>query len=49
MININDANQAAKLFAELDPSEDPLGRNALNQVDFRGLGLFFPNKAYNSA
>lgn len=49
MININDHNQAQKLFSELDSAEDPLGRNALKQVDFRGMGLFFPNKAYNSA
>ena len=35
MININDPVQAAKLFAELDPVEDPQGKQALKQVDFR--------------
>ena len=49
MININDPQQAAKLFADLDPQEDPLGRTALKQVDFRSLGLFFPAKDYCSA
>ncbi len=48
MININDPVQAAKLFSELDPVEDPQGKQALKQVDFRHLGLFFPNKAYSS-
>jgi hypothetical protein len=48
MININDPVQAAKLFAELDPVEDPQGKQALKQVDFRQLGLFFPNKSYGS-
>ena len=49
MININDPAQATKLFSELDPTEDPLGRAALKQVDFRNLGLFFPNKEYGTA
>jgi len=49
MININDPGQAAKLFSELDPAEDPLGRAALKSVDFRNLGMFFPNKEYASA
>ena len=49
MININDPAQAAKLFNDLDPHEDPLGRTALKQVDFRSLGLFFPQKDYSSA
>ena len=49
MININDPGQAAKLFSELDPQEDPLGRIALKSVDFRNLGMFFPNKEYASA
>lgn len=49
MININDPAQAAKLFNELDPQEDPMGRTALKQVDFRSLGLFFPSKDYSSA
>lgn len=49
MININDPVQAAKLFSDLDPVEDPLGRQALKQIDFKGLGLFCPNKEYHSA
>ena len=49
MVHMNDPVAAAKLFSELDHSEDPFGRSALKQVDFRGLGLFFPNKEYSSA
>lgn len=49
MININDPGQAAKLFSDLDPHEDPLGRTALKSVDFRNIGMFFPNKEYGSA
>ena len=49
MININDPSQAKKLFSELDEKEDPLGKIALKSVDFRQLGLFFPNKEYGSA
>lgn len=48
MLNINDPAQAQKLFNDLDPVDDPLGKQALKQVDFRSLGLFFPNKEYGS-
>ena len=48
MININDPVQASKLFSELDPSSDPHGMLAIRQVDFRQLGIFFPDKDYSS-
>jgi hypothetical protein len=48
MININDPVQASKLFSELDPSSDPQGMLAVRQVDFRQLGIFFPDKDYCS-
>ena len=49
MININDPVQAAKLFSELDPVEDPLGIEALKKIDFRNKGLFIASKEFNSA
>ena len=48
MVHMNDPVAAAKLFSELDHTEDPFGRAALKSVDFRGLGLFFPAKQYTS-
>jgi hypothetical protein len=48
MININDPVQASKLFSELDPASDPQGMRAIRQVDFRQLGIFFPDKDYSS-
>ena len=45
---MTDPVAAAKLFADLDPSEDPLGKQMLSRVDFRSTGFFFPNKEYTS-
>ncbi len=46
--NMNDPIAAAKLFAELDSTEDPEGMEALKRVNFQQAGFFFPDKDYNS-
>ena len=47
-LNMTDPLTAAKVFAELDQSEDPQGKQMLGRIDFRAAGLFFPNKEYTS-
>jgi hypothetical protein len=49
MVNINDPVAAARLFSEIDHSEDPMGRAALKSIDFRAQGMFFPDKEFSSA
>ena len=46
--NINNQVSAAKMFAELDPVEDPEGMQTLGRVDFQQGGFYFPDKDYNS-
>ena len=45
---MNDPAAAAKLFADLDPAEDTMGKQSLSRVDFRSTGFFFPSKEYTS-
>ena len=45
---MNDPAAAAKLFADLDPAEDTMGKQSLSRVDFRSTGFLFPSKEYTS-